>query len=90
MEGLEYFHTVILHWHLEVWCDHKPLMHLMDQPHLTAKQARWIHRLSPYLPFTSEDAKNLVDEALTTGAILEVRGTVEMLPDREAEVPKPG
>jgi len=37
-----------------------------------------------------DDAKNLVDEALTTGAILEVRGTVEMLPDREAEVPKPG
>ena len=35
----------------QVWCDHKPLMHLMDQPHLTAKQARWIHRIAPYLPF---------------------------------------
>ena len=52
MEGLEYFHTVILHWDLEVWCDHRPLEHLLSQPHLTAKQARWVHRLAPYLPFT--------------------------------------
>jgi hypothetical protein len=52
MEGLECFRTVILHYDLQVWCDHKPLMHLMDQPHLTAKQARWMHRISPFLPFS--------------------------------------
>jgi hypothetical protein len=54
MEGLEHFRTTILHYDLKVWCDHKPLMHLMQQPHLTAKQARWAHRIAPYLPFEFE------------------------------------
>ena len=37
-----------------------------------------------------DDAKGLVDEALTTGAILEVKGGVELLPEKEAYTPYPG
>ena len=54
MEGLEYFQVIILGDNLEVWCDHRPLEHLLSQPHLTAKQARWMHRISPFLPFKFE------------------------------------
>ena len=36
------------------------------------------------------DAKNLVDEAFSTGAILQVKGGVEMVPDKDGYVPYPG
>jgi len=36
------------------------------------------------------DAKNLVDEALSTGAILQVKGGVEMVPEKDGYAPYPG
>ena len=51
MEALEFFRVTILGYDLEIWCDHRPLQHLMSQPSLTGKQVRWVHRISKFLPF---------------------------------------
>jgi hypothetical protein len=54
MEGLEFFHTTVLGYNLEVWCDHRPLEYLWTQPHVTPKQCRWAARIAKFLPFKFE------------------------------------
>ena len=48
MEGLEHFRCTVLGYPLEVWCDHRPLEHLMTQPTISAKMGRWVHRIAEY------------------------------------------
>eukprot|EP00975_Prorocentrum_lima_P013344 2833090-Prorocentrum_lima.AAC.1 len=58
-------------YRLVIQTDHRPLTHLLSQPNLTPRQARWMEFLAQFSPFKLQYVKgvdNIVPDALSRRA----------------------